>query len=84
MSTGSNGITPFMPISNETYRGHSAPITLCKFSPNGNRIATTDTDGVMRLVDGVGEPATPTLMTPPLSLSLSECGNLVHSTHLLH
>jgi len=44
----SSGTNPFFPLKHETYRGHSAPITHCKFSFNASSIATADTDGVLR------------------------------------
>lgn len=47
--TDTDGNTPFLPVSQESYRSHSAPITHCKFSPNATQVASADTDGVLRI-----------------------------------
>ena len=44
-----DGSCPFLPVSQVSYREHSAPITHCKFSPNATQVASVDTDGRMRL-----------------------------------
>ena len=43
-----DGNCPFLPVSQVSYRDHSAPITHCKFSPNATQVASVDTDGRMR------------------------------------
>ena len=43
-----DGNCPFLPVSQVSYREHSAPITHCKFSPNATQVASVDTDGRMR------------------------------------
>ena len=45
---GPDGGMPFIPLSQETYNSHSAPVTHCKFSPTAKNIATADTDGVLK------------------------------------
>ena len=48
--SGPDGNCPFLPVSQDSYREHSSPITHCKFSPNATQVATVDTDGKMRWV----------------------------------
>ena len=43
-----DGGMPFIPLSQDTYNSHSAPVTHCKFSPTAKNIATADTDGVLK------------------------------------
>lgn len=45
-----DGGMPFIPLSQDTYNSHSAPVTHCKFSPTAKNIATADTDGVLKYV----------------------------------
>ena len=45
-----DGKVPFIAVSQEVYREHSAPITHVKFSSNAIRVASVDTDGCMRYV----------------------------------
>ena len=48
--SGLDGTPPFLPLTQETYKSHSAPVTHCKFSPNAKNVATADTDGVLKYV----------------------------------
>ena len=47
---GTDGSCPFLPVSHDSYKEHTAPITHCKFSPNATQVASVDTDGRMRWV----------------------------------
>ena len=48
MYIGVDGTCPFLPVSQDFYKEHTAPITHCKFSPNATQVASVDTDGKMR------------------------------------
>lgn len=46
---GPEGKSPFFPVSQEVYKCHNHPVTHCLFSPNASRIASVDSDAVLKV-----------------------------------